>query len=261
MILYAKTPEGELERAQTLVGSKVGGSIIASMGVWKRLQIGLELPYTLFQYRPDPDVTKPGAALVGDQLQAVGFGDLRVSPKIALWRVDGDDAPIDIAIIPTVTLPTAALLNDVILGSGDTRWMGETSPTFAPELAVSRQLPFGLRLAGNLGYRLRFPTESLGLEVGSEAFYRAGVAYRFDELLRQPIEIGGSVGGQMASFDPQEANKNGSPDIVVGRPRQEGQARTPNIGDDVDYQEHTVGMRRCANKEYGLDCSVSSVQS
>ncbi len=208
LVLYAKTPEGTLDRAQVLVGSRVGGSIIASMGVWKRLQIGLELPYALFQYRPDPHATKPGAALVGDQLQAVGFGDLRLSPKIALWRVDGDDALFDIAVTPTVTLPTAALLNDVILGSGDTRWMGESSPTFAPEVALSRQLPFGLRLAGNLGYRLRFPTESLGLEVGSEAFYRAGIAYRFDEILKQPLELGGSVGGQMASFDPKDVNKN-----------------------------------------------------
>jgi len=201
MVLYTQNADGSLERAQTLVGNRLGGSALFSLGLFKRVQLGFELPFVLYQARPEPDATKPGAALVGDQLQAVGLGDLRVSPKIALWRVDGDDAPLDIAFIPTVTLPTAALLNDIILGAGDTRYMGESFFTLAPELAVSRQLG-QVRLAANLGYRIRPPTTALDLEVGSEAFYRAGVAYRFDELLSMPLELGTSLGGQSTSFNP-----------------------------------------------------------
>lgn len=201
MVLYTEDADGNLERAQTLVGHRLGGSALFSLGLFKRVQLGLELPFVLYQARPEPDATKPGAALVGDQLQAVGLGDLRVSPKIALWRVDGDDAPLDIGFIPTVTLPTAALLNDIILSAGDTRYMGESFFTLAPELAVSRQLG-QVRLAANLGYRIRPSTTALDLEVGSEAFYRVGVAYRFDELLSLPLEFGTSLGGQSTSFNP-----------------------------------------------------------
>jgi outer membrane protein OmpA-like peptidoglycan-associated protein len=201
LVLYAENPDGSIERVQTLVGSRVAGSGLFSIGLFKRVQLGFELPFVLFQYRPDPDPAKPGAALVGDQLQAVGLGDLRVSPKIALWRVDGDDAPLDIAFIPTVTLPSASLLNDIILGAGDTRYMGESFFTLAPEVAVSRQIG-QLRLAGNLGYRIRPPTTAVYIDVGSEAFYRAGVAYRFNELLAVPLELGTSLGGQATSFNP-----------------------------------------------------------
>jgi outer membrane protein OmpA-like peptidoglycan-associated protein len=207
LILYSKDEDGNLQRAQTLVGSRVGGSALFSIGLFKRVQLGFELPYTLFQTRPDPDQTKPGAALVGDQLQAMGLGDLRVSPKIALWRVDGDDAPLDIAFIPTVTLPTAALLNDVILGAGDTRYMGESFFTFAPEAALSRQVG-QLRLAGNIGYRLRPAQRAANVDIGSETFYRAGVAYRFDELLNQPLELGTSLGGQVTALNPFANIKN-----------------------------------------------------
>jgi outer membrane protein OmpA-like peptidoglycan-associated protein len=214
MVLYAENEAGGLDRVQTLVGSRVGGSGLFSIGLFKRVQLGFELPFVLYQFRPDPDPTKPGAALVGDQLQAVGLGDLRVSPKIALWRVDGDDAPIDIAIIPTVTLPTAALLNDIVLGASDARYMGESFFTLAPELAVSRQIQ-QLRLAANLGYRIRPQTvgTDLGavdvdLDVGNEFFYRAGVAYRFDELLQMPLELGTSLGGQATGNPLAGVNRN-----------------------------------------------------
>ncbi len=207
MVLHVVDRDGTATRVQTLVENRLGGSLIASLGLFQRVQLGVELPYVLFQARPDADTSKPGAALVGDQLQAAGFGDLRLSPKIALWRTKQDDAPFDIAVIPTVTLPTAALLNDVILGGGDTRWMGEPAPTFAPELAVSRALG-SLRLAGNVGYRLRFPSENVGLIVGSELFYRIGVAYRTDSLLKLPLEVGTSLSGQTGSLNSYESNHN-----------------------------------------------------
>lgn len=218
LVLYARNDDNFLERAQVLVGHRVGGSALFSIALFERLLLGVELPLVLYQERPEPDPTKPGAALVGDPLQPMGIGDVRVSPKLALWRVIEDGAPIDIAIMPTVTLPSAAFLNGMVLGASDPRYMGEPLITFAPEVAVSRPLG-AIRLGTNIGYRLRQPTGSR-LELGGEVMYRVGVAYRFDEMLSAPLEVATSLGGQSTLLDGV-ASVAGSPLEWMGQVKYE----------------------------------------
>jgi hypothetical protein len=218
LVLYVRDEDNRLERAQVLVGHRVGGSATFSVALFERLLLGLELPLIVYQERPEPDPTKPGAALVGDPLQPMGLGDVRFTPKLAIWRVIEDGAPLDIALLPTVTVPSAALVNGALVGAADPRYMGEPLITIVPELAVSRQ--FGaLRLATNLGYRVRQPTGSR-LELGGEVMYRAGAAFRFDEVLSVPLELATSLGGQSTLLDGV-ASVAGSPLEWLGQAKYE----------------------------------------
>ena len=91
---------------------------------------------------------------------------MRVSPKVAL--LNSDDHLIDVAIIPSLTLPTACLLNGAL--GNDVDYMGDSFLTFAPELVISRAFESGVRLSGNIGYRFRPEAATLDLVVGNEVF-------------------------------------------------------------------------------------------
>lgn len=181
------------QRALSLVQHRVGAEAVASFGLFDWIQVGLAVPVVVFQTRDTSAVVD--AVSTASDLGALGVGDLRVIPKVRILRAD--DQVVDLAIIPAFTIPSSATLAGV--GSS---YAGEGQFTLAPELAVSK--PIGhFRLAGNVGYRLR-PEERrvLNLVVGHELFYRAGVAFSFQDLNELPLEVGVSVNGATYAFQP-----------------------------------------------------------
>ena len=187
LVLYQRV-DGVLQNAGSLVEHQVNTHLTGAISLFDWLELGADVPITLFQSRND-DAISP--ALQTRPLSPTGLGDLRLMPKLRILKSD-ERSPIDLAFIPGVTLPTS-----VPTGS----YFGDATPTFAPQVAVSRAMG-GLRLAGNVGYRLRGESEFVNLIVGQELFYRAGVAYRLHDGWNVPLQLAASVSGSTYVLDP-----------------------------------------------------------
>ena len=199
LVLNTVRENGAL-RIGELVAHRLGANVVGSLGLSSWLQIGFDLPIALYQSRGELT-----AAAVGDiassPLAVAGLGDLRLRPKVQLLRADS--ALADVALLPTVTMPTH---------SANGSFLGEAGFTFVPELAVSRV--FGqLRVASNVGVRFRTQETSLGaVDLGNELTYRAGAAYRVAGL---PLELMGSANGS-ASLDEPFAQSAETPLELLG---------------------------------------------
>ena len=195
---YALNPlvlRNETERVGALVAHRVGLDLVAAVSLFDWIEVGVDAPLLVFQARDTNEVRD--AVIGANDLSAVGIGDLRVLTKIRILR--HRDQLIDLAFIPALTVPTG-------FPAGATgNYVGEGQVTFAPELAVSRSFTHsgplqGLRLAANLGYRLR-PEERtvVNVTIGHELTYRAGVGYR---LAGQPLQFDLTANGGTYAFQP-----------------------------------------------------------
>ncbi len=168
------------------------------------------MPMLLFQAR---DTAGLKSSVQGaTDLQAVGLGDLRLLAKVRILRAR--DFGVDLAIIPAFTVPSASLTS-----SEDGNYVGEGQITFAPELAISRDFvdgPLsGIRLAGNVGYRLR-PEERqvVNVTIGHELTYRAGLRY---DLGFAPAAVSVSASGGTYAFQPFSSGFEENPlEVLVG---------------------------------------------
>ncbi|ACY17390.1 OmpA family protein [Haliangium ochraceum] len=175
--------DGDRERDGALVSSRVSGSLVASLALWNRLALAIELPLILTQ-DDDPVSGVP----VGD-LERTGIGDIRVAPKVQL--LSAANSGVDLAIIPTFTLPT---------GSAED-YRGEQGVSFAPEVAISRAMG-AWRLASNIGYRARQNAHLADLDVNDELFLRLGAGYRLGETGGPPLELDLGLSAATAAASP-----------------------------------------------------------
>lgn len=212
---YALNPlvfvNGDGERVGALVSHRIGLDVIAAVSLIDWLQVGVDIPTVLFQTR-DSSVsnllTTPG------ELSAIGVGDMRLLSKVRLLRAR-DGQFVDLAIIPAITVPTG-------FPGGETgSYLGEGQVTFAPEIAVSRDFGehepggAGLRLAANLGYRLR-PEERdfVNVKLGHELTARLGAAYR---LASSPLMFEASANAATSTFSPFTSGLEENPlEVIVG---------------------------------------------
>jgi outer membrane protein OmpA-like peptidoglycan-associated protein len=194
LVVYRRDDDGRMERVGSLIGHRVGASLVGGVALFEWVKLGLELPLVLYQGRGGP--VDPADVALGD-LSAIGVGDLQLRPKIRILRAE--DQFVDLAIMPTVSVPT---------GFPQDNYLGEGSITVAPELALSRA--FGaMRLAGNLGYRWRPETTLASLTVGQELFYRLGFGFRLEELTALPLELAATLNGATAATSPfQDLNES-----------------------------------------------------
>lgn len=197
LALYRRTPDnpgGGLERIGALVGPRVGANVVAVLGLTRWLELGVDVPVVLFQAR---------GALPSDlpltPIAAAGLGDVRLVPKFALLRAD--EFGVDLAVSPTVTVPSAIGVNGV---RGD--YLGDSFFTFAPEVMVSRTL-FDIRFAGDVGYRARTLQKVGGVVVGHEGFYRVGMGLPLQSFnVPVPIELEASVNGAVTVLPEPGSN-------------------------------------------------------
>ena len=193
--------DGVRVRREALVAHRVGGNLIASIGLFDWAQLAIDLPVVMFQTRGALTVAGVGD-IASTTLAPAGLGDLRLRPKLQLLRAES--AFIDLAVLPTLTLPTHTATES---------FLGETSFTFVPEVVVSKQLG-SVRLATNLGARLRGQEGRLGnTNIGHEVTYRVAGAYRFEGM---PLELGASVGGAARMVQPFSTSTESPLEAIVG---------------------------------------------
>jgi hypothetical protein len=186
LVLTATDDTGASRRA-ALVAQRTGANVVASFGFAHWGQIGFDLPFVVAQSRPALTVADIGA-IAGTALAPAGNGDLRIRPKA--WFARARDVGVDVALLPTLTLPTH---------SDRGSFLGEAGFTFVPEVAVSRE--FGpLAAATNLGLRLRGVEPRLGnIDIGHEFTGRAALAWRHEAT---GLDVGASVIGSTALRAP-----------------------------------------------------------
>ncbi|ACY18256.1 OmpA family protein [Haliangium ochraceum] len=177
--LWGFTAEAPLVRdnGTPLIERRIAGHLIASLGIFDWLQLGLEVPIIAAQSQ---DLASLAGASSEPQ-SGFGVGDVRIVPKFGLLRAAQHG--VDLALLPAFTLAT---------GTFDNVFIGESDATFAPELALSRAFG-GVRVAVNAGMRRRTQGRIGSLVFNDELFARAGVGVRLDELGGPALELDATV--------------------------------------------------------------------
>lgn len=172
-------------RGGSLASNQVGGSVVASLGLFGWAQLGFELPVVAFQQRRlDKEVLTDGlpALAVG------GVGGFRLVPKVRL--LTSARHGVDLAVQAGFNVPTgrdAGFIGDtgtslrpvlaVPRSFGALGAASNLGVAVRPELAVSRS--FGaLRVAGNLGVAVRPTRTLLNLARQRELSGQLGAGYR-----------------------------------------------------------------------------------
>ncbi len=188
--------DGDLTRLGSLVSQRTGGELGVSVGVHPRLAVGLDIPLVIAQGRSSS--IDGVAGMLGD-IGGVGLGDVRLRPKVAILRQG--DAPLDLAFIPELTLPTASATN----------YRGDDGLTFTPTLAATRRQGL-LRLGGNLAYAVRPAASVGGLDVDDEVRLGVGAAYR----VAKPVEVGATANLATAAASPMSDYGRNSLEVAAG---------------------------------------------
>ena len=180
------------ERLGALVQARVGGDLVAAFRLWDRLELGVGVPMIVSQ---SADL-EGAAAMIGNDVSGVGFGDLRLSSKVTVARRGGTA----LAVMAGLSLPTSTLDD----------YGGDHGLAFSPALAVSHARG-GLRLAANVGYRARPSAEALNLKVDDEVYARTGVGYRFPSSLEVDATFDVATGASdvLGAFNRNHAELRG----------------------------------------------------
>ncbi len=189
LVLYRNMDGGE--QANALVSNRIAGSLIGGVSLWKRVQVGLEVPLVVAQSFDPVDGFMTTAS------SSFGLGDIRLLPKVQLLSAERHG--VHLALMPALTLPT---------GKSDS-YIADGSFGFAPEVIASRA--FGaVRVSGNLGYRLRSNVRIADLRVEDELFAHVGAGYRFDaDGDGLPLEVDLTVSSATAAASPfGDSNRN-----------------------------------------------------
>ena len=189
--------DGDRERVGSLVSRRLSTSILGSIALWDRVQLGLEVPLVLSQSGDAVPV------FMLDEASDVGLGDIRLMPKVQI--LDAASAGVHLAFLPGLTLPT---------GTGD-GYGNEAGLAFVPELIASRA--FGaLRVSSGLGYLAREDTQLIDLDVEDELFLRLGFGYRLSENGGPPLELDASLSGATAAASPFDDRNQDHAELRAG---------------------------------------------
>ncbi|MBL4635879.1 MAG: OmpA family protein [Kofleriaceae bacterium] len=161
LTLYSTDADGNRTRQGSLVSSRTGGSITGVVGLLDRYALGVSVPLVIGQSEDQGTL-----AMQPNSLSGFGLGDIVLTPKVAL--LSQADVGVHVGLSVAFTLPTGK----------STDYFGDPSAAWTPEVLVSRSFDSGLRLAANLGYRLRKNTSAINLVIGDEIYSHAGVGYR-----------------------------------------------------------------------------------
>jgi outer membrane protein OmpA-like peptidoglycan-associated protein len=182
LVLYRET-DGERTRVGPLVAQRTSATLVASYALWRRLELGIEVPLVLAQSRGD-SLSGVNGELAS--IDGVSIGDLRFVPKFAL--LTRPRFGLQVALTPAVTVPSG----------GKTEYRGENGVTFAPELDVSGR--WGrFQSALNVGYRLRPSASLLNLAVDDEVFGIAAIGARVHRAVNANLGLSAATAARHAS--------------------------------------------------------------
>ncbi len=131
---------------RNILEHKFEADLAFAVGLWKYIDIAMNLPINLYH---------GGEGLYEAKMHAAGVGDMAFFPRVG-YTFEKDK--VSIAFIPEVTIPTGRQVD---------RLMGYATATFVPTFAVSAVLgDFGI--ATDLFYRLMDKRELADLTAGDE---------------------------------------------------------------------------------------------
>ena len=192
MLNYSHDPlvlevEGESDTVP-IVEDQLVADVLFNVGLFDVLEVGLALP-----------VYGVNSATVGDQdLSGATIGDLRVRPKFTL--LDREDAPVGVAAIAHITLPTGD--DAAFTSSGGV----SARPGFIVDLGDD-----DLLLTSNLAFDIQGTQDFGNLEVGSAFLYGLGLKWQFAEDVYLGTEIFGAT-----SFNNAFSEQNSPMEGVLG---------------------------------------------
>jgi MYXO-CTERM domain-containing protein len=190
LVMYDRTTG---EEVGSVVGDRIGGTMAGALALWDRLEVGLQVPVVLRQ-RTDASA----GAVMGRVFEDGGVGDLRVVPKIGL--VPPGRLPVALAVIVPITLPTAS----------DDSFAGEASATLGAEGVASARVG-AVRLAGNLGFRMRKNGEMANTTLGDELIFRGGAGWASGA-----IGLDATLVGTTAATSPFGSSDTSNLEVLAG---------------------------------------------
>lgn len=163
---------GVLESLTTL-------NLTAALGLWRWMSVGVDVPYHARARGKSLDDIETLTAEGAEQTNLSALGDVRAALKLGVLRQE--NAGIGLGLTGFVSFPTGD--PDHLLGDG--------SGTAGGRLIVERDFGF-INAAVNGGYRYRGFREVLGIEVGPNAFWGAGLSRDFQSGLGFSLEYAGN---------------------------------------------------------------------
>ncbi|HOW51434.1 MAG TPA: OmpA family protein [bacterium] len=140
---------------RNILEHKFEADLSFAIGLWKYIDVALNLPINLYH---------GGEGLYNAKMHAAGIGDMAFYPRVG-YTFEKDK--VSIAFIPEVTIPTGRQVD---------RLMGYATATFVPTFAVSAKLgDFGI--ATDLFYRLMDKRELADLTAGDEVGFKLAGRY------------------------------------------------------------------------------------
>ena len=189
MFTYADDPlvlvDGDGERLGALVHTQLAADIHAAIGLWDRVQIGIDLPMVLAQSGDDD--------LPVDSPSGFGIGNLRVVPQVFLVST-GAERGLDLSFLVDLSLPT---------GDADS-FQGES---FHADLKFAGDIRLGRPTIGlNLGYAIREDSSVRNLEVRDHLSWAAAAKIPVGEtdLIQIIPELAGELPLTADNRGPEE---------------------------------------------------------
>jgi hypothetical protein len=176
---YVLSTKGAMPSSTNVVESQAVANLSAAVGLFDRLQLGLDLPFTAVVRG---DVVDLSGMPTGDKLDTSGLGDLRIELK-ALLATLGDDDQVSFGAIGGITAPTGK----------ETAYLGDKTVTGRIK-AIGGWQSGPARAGVNLGLLLRETSYSFKTDLGDELLYGAAFSYEFPRHLQAIAEVAGRSG-------------------------------------------------------------------
>jgi outer membrane protein OmpA-like peptidoglycan-associated protein len=151
--------ESDVEVVRDQVTTELG----LALGLMDRFQVGLALPFAVYQNGDDFDAS---GVPTGQDLSGASLGDIRIEGKYQAPSF-GKSQEFTFALVPGLTVPTG----------DDKKFHGDKSVTGRLKAITEMQLE-PVRAAAMLGVLLRKPSTNFAAEVGQQLLYGLAVDYR-----------------------------------------------------------------------------------
>ncbi len=187
------------EKIERLVSDRVGASLVGSLSLLDWLQLGIEIPFIIYQNGDSSSFLDPSQhPTTFSNGGWLGLRDIRIVPKVRLLTAEKHH--VNLSLLGHIVLPTGTP-GDQFLGSEG--FWGE------PMLAASRAYDGGFRWTANVGYLLRSPYFSTNLDIGQGFDLRAGVGYDLEASTDIPLGINWSVRSDIQTTNGRDDSSDG----------------------------------------------------
>jgi large repetitive protein len=166
--------------------------VVAALGLFNRVELGLAVPVALVESGDDPALVSGGGALRAERI-----GEIRLVAKARLFG-DPEGGGLSFALRPELALPVSGAGGALLVAVGGEYRAGRLS------------------LAGALGPRLvRAPVVVENLRLGNELTFGAGASYSLSDRLRAVGEIEAAASLTSPGHVPAEARAGAK--LALGR--------------------------------------------